>query len=477
MKHIEKLKACTSLSSLAQLLGYKHAALAYLLYKLPSGSRYRHFQIPKKSGGVREIVAPQAQISALQSRVAELLGNCLAEIDGDGVSPSHGFRKHRSTFTNAARHVGRRFVFNCDLKDFFPSIHFGRVKGFFLESQHFKLHPSVAHALANLVCFNGVLPQGAPTSPVVSNLIGRILDFHLVKLARKNGLMYTRYADDLTFSTNKKSFPHEVGQDKGSDCWRVGSRLEKIIKQCGFSVNEQKTRMQYKTSRQEVTGVVVNTKVSVPVEKRRWARSAVHKLITTGEYYRPPAKNFIGPHPEQPVAGSMRRLEGLLSYIYSSHRHCRKTFLSSQNMVHRISTRDSALHSDEVVYQKFLHYAHFQHGSSPLLMCEGKTDNVYIKTAMQRLAPAFPGLVDASNKVLVRFHSHSEVSGRILGLNGGTSDLKNALYCYFDRCRKDYKLKPSTPLVVVVDDDPAGKDVKGWAQGVAKKYGVVTPDF
>ncbi|NJN91776.1 MAG: RNA-directed DNA polymerase [Leptolyngbyaceae cyanobacterium SL_5_14] len=123
---------------------------------------------------------------------------------------SHGFKRKLSIRTNARKHRNRRYVFNIDLTDFFGSINFGRVRGFFIKDKRFRLNSKVATIFAQIACFKKSLPQGSPCSPVISNLIGNILDTHLVRLAARTGCTYTRYADDLTFSTNKRCFPRSI---------------------------------------------------------------------------------------------------------------------------------------------------------------------------------------------------------------------------------------------------------------------------
>lgn len=119
---------------------------------------------------------------------------------------SHAFTKDKSIITNAEIHKNKRFVLNIDLEDFFKSFHFGRVQGYFEKNKNFLFPKNIATVLAQLTCYNGSLPQGAPSSPIITNLICNILDMKLLKIAKKYKLDYSRYADDLTFSTNNKNF-------------------------------------------------------------------------------------------------------------------------------------------------------------------------------------------------------------------------------------------------------------------------------
>lgn len=262
MSKLQLLKATSSLHSVATLLGVKPAHLSYNLYKKSDAEKYAKFEIPKRYGGKRIICAPIADLKHIQGLLATLMMDCLNELNAKySRQAAHGFITNRSIMTNAHQHRRRSYVLNLDLQDFFGSIHFGRVRGFFIADKDFALQPAVATVLAQIACFENSLPQGSPASPVISNLIGNLLDTQLIKLATKNDCYYTRYADDLTFSTNSPSFPEEIALLK-DDSWIAGSALSKIIKQSGFAVNESKVRMQFEDSRQSVTGLVVNHKVN-----------------------------------------------------------------------------------------------------------------------------------------------------------------------------------------------------------------------
>src|SRR4051794_6314281 len=126
------------------LLGMKPAALAYILYKLPSAQKYKSFDIEKKSGGVRTIMAPEPRLKLVQRRMANLLLRCQSEIEisigvKDECTLAHGFKPRLSISTNAEKHRNRRWVYNVDVEDFFPAINFGRVFGFFQKNKNFSL--------------------------------------------------------------------------------------------------------------------------------------------------------------------------------------------------------------------------------------------------------------------------------------------------------------------------------------------------
>ena len=224
--------------------------------------------------------------------------------------------------TNAAVHKRRRYVLNLDLKDFFPSINFGRVRGIFIKDKRFALDPKVATLIAQIACHDHVLPQGSPCSPVISNIVGHLLDIRLVRFAKAQKCTYSRYADDITFSTNAKAFPADVAAPvSGSEHdWALGAALLKELKKADFEVNPAKTRMQYRGSRQVATGLLVNEKPNVRPEYYRTVRAMCWSLFNSGTYYRMVPAALAGGKPGDPdvqePASSLAPLQGMLGYIY-----------------------------------------------------------------------------------------------------------------------------------------------------------------
>ena len=184
-------------------------------------------------------------------------------------APVHGFVPSRSIVTNAQQHVRKRYVFNIDLADFFGSIHFGRVRGVFRKPPY-NLPANVATVLAQICCLSNKLPQGAPTSPVVSNMICARLDSQLRLLAKEKHCTYTRYADDITFSTRQTKFPRDIAYRDKEDLVSVGQRLLSIIEGNDFKINWKKVRLQHRNYSQEVTGLTVN---QFPNVDRRFIRN------------------------------------------------------------------------------------------------------------------------------------------------------------------------------------------------------------
>lgn len=192
-------------NQLADFLNIPRKQLSYLLYIKGINNLYSSFEIHKKSGGIRKINAPSEDLSDIQRKLAEsLYEHNMKQKRKNNIS--HAFEKNKSIITNAKIHRNKRYVLNIDLEDFFESFHFGRVRGFFNKNNNFLLPIEVATVIAQITCYQGKLPQGAPSSPVITNLICEILDHRISKVAKKFKLNYTRYADDLTFSTNDKYF-------------------------------------------------------------------------------------------------------------------------------------------------------------------------------------------------------------------------------------------------------------------------------
>lgn len=334
MSNLEKLKSAENRKDLAKLLGFKPSALTSIVYKTPLPKKYTTFDIPKKSGGVRTIKAPNPKLKKLQTHLAHLLYTCLAEIEeGRDVTPvAYGFRKEGTISANAKNHKRRRYVLNLDLEDFFPTFNFGRVRGFFLKDKAFELQKEVATTIAQIACDGVALPQGSPCSPVISELIGQILDLRLLRFAKKHGVRYSRYADDITFSTNQKGFPPALAQQDPSNLskWTLGDELVKKIEGAGFKINVGKTRMHCRGSRQMVTGLVVNEKANIRSEYYRKARAMCDSLFQAGQYFKtvtPPDDTDDKPKPD--LTDSLNPLEGILSHIYdvtnACARHCKPT--------------------------------------------------------------------------------------------------------------------------------------------------------
>lgn len=244
---------------------------------------YAQFTIQKKDGGTREISAPKSDLRQAQEWIK---ANILDHIP---IHPrAFGFVKGRNTVDNAKQHVNRAAVIKIDLKDFFPTITFHRVKGLF---QSFGYSGLISTLLALLttepprkqVKFDGKyyyvaigkrqLPQGACTSPSIANMICRRLDERLDRLAAEYGFCYTRYADDLTFSCD------EQGLKRIGACIR---EVKNLVRFEGFEVNEKKIRVLRASRRQRVTGIVINQKPNLSRKELRNFRALLHNVEKNG---------------------------------------------------------------------------------------------------------------------------------------------------------------------------------------------------
>ena len=271
-------------SDLARTLGMSVPELRWLCFhhESPLRTHYVYFEIPKRSGGLRLLASPKNHLRKAQRFIlnAIVAKQPLTE-------HAHGFAPGRSTVSNATPHLGRALIVNQDLKDFFPSITFPRIRGLF---ESFGYSPSVATLLA-LLCtesprtaldYEGkrywvatrerALPQGACTSPALANLVARKLDRRLAGASNKLGFEYTRYADDLTFSAASPS----------ANVSLLLARVRHLVKEEGFEIHPHKGRVQRRGRRQDVTGVVVNDKLGAPRDEVRRLRAILHNAEKTG---------------------------------------------------------------------------------------------------------------------------------------------------------------------------------------------------
>jgi RNA-directed DNA polymerase len=485
MSALAALKAAISLTDVAVLIGFKPAALSYILYKKGIANSYVKFEIPKRCGGARPISAPTVELKLMQRRLADVLQDCADEINkvngfADGIA--HGFKKQRSIITNARQHRRRRFVFNVDLHNFFGTINFGRVRGFFIKDKHFLLKENVATVLAQIICFENALPQGGPCSPTVSNLIAHILDMRLVRLAARSGCRYTRYADDLTFSTNAGRFPEGIGKpiDAGAHLYVAGSKLQRIIEKCGFQLNPSKTRMQYCRSRQDVTGLTVNSRLNTRREYRHVVRAMVHRLVNAGSFeivQRVP--DGAGGMVVQNVPGTTQQLRGMLGFIDCVDLYNGR--LLSETISEKCKN-SAKLCARQLVYRRFLLFTELYAASRPLLIGEGSTDYVYLLHAIRGLASSYPLLaaIDGSGKITLKtkiYKYSGSSTDRLLGIHGGSANLNKLIYLYENE-RKHFAAPGAIqPVILVIDNDSGADAIFSVIQQLTKQKGDRTKAF
>lgn len=463
---LSELQNCKTIYDLATLLGIPAKTLAFLLYKLPDQQKYSAKCLSKKNGKTRTINVPERRLKELQKRLSNVLYECLEEIEKKhGKRRSFGFEKGLSIFENARSHTKKRWVFNIDLEDFFPSINFGRVIGFFKKNLDFQLDPKIATLIAQIACHKNELPQGAPSSPVISNLLCGSLDYRLSKLAKKSRCDYSRYVDDITFSTNQKNFPEAIAAvDSSSQGWVVGNELLSRIRSSGFEVNATKTRMSFRRSRQIVTGLVVNQKPAAKKEMYKNSRAAIHRMMRGQVWH---VDQFCNPfrlncEDEDIKTDPFSVLEGRMSFIYQIDN---KTDLRKDNAKFFNPTAIARSYSDLL----FLKY--FTGKSRPIILTEGLSDILYIKAAILRLAPiANLSQFDKNGDLefLFDFYRFSAHSSRLLGLSGGSGNLSlfmERLHHFQKRLSTNVTRRP---LILLLDND---QGLEGVAKTVKSKFG------
>ncbi|MDN3233421.1 reverse transcriptase domain-containing protein [Priestia megaterium] len=284
--------------------------LHYILYKKGTSKLYRHFNIPKRGGGTRQILAPCDSLIILQQKL-----NYIMSLIYKPKFAVHGYVKGRSIVSNAKQHLNKNYVLNFDIEDFFPSINFGRVRG--VLKSFFKMGEDAATVIANICCYNNSLPQGAPTSPILSNMICFQLDKEMQLIAKQNSCVYTRYADDLTFSTTKKHFPKAIAY-RGDHCVHLGQRILTIIQDNGFKVNHSKTRLHSNYQHLGVTGITVNEKLNVKRDYIKRIRAILRclEINSLDEAQKIFEKKYIRRHTKEGnFPNIMNVVRGMINYI------------------------------------------------------------------------------------------------------------------------------------------------------------------
>lgn len=441
-------------NELADFLRVPRKKLTHVLFIQKTENCYNSFDIPKRSGGVRTIHAPTHDLKMIQRCLADALVACQQELQGEYAhrrNISHAFEKGKTIITNAKAHRNKRFVVTIDLENYFETFHIGRVIGYFEKNKFFTLPHEVAVTIAQIACYKGRLPQGAPCSPVISNLIFQTVDMRVLRLAKKYKLHYTRYADDLTFSTNNLDFLDQY--DSFLSC------LNAEIEGSGFSVNQRKTRLLLRESQQKVTGLIVNKKINVDSKYSRATRAMAHSLYTTGRYTI---------HGQE---ATIKQLEGRFAFIDQIDKYNNGLDKESQYNKH-----DSFhLSSRERQYQAFLFYKYFYANSYPLVITEGKTDILYVKAALKSLYQEYPNLIEkkADGTFIFKFSflKRSDRFRYFFGVSKDGADSVSNLYPYFSCKAKgqdgprnylEYFSKMCTheqmnPVILLYDFEPHNK--------------------
>lgn len=344
---------------------------------------YKNKEISKKNGGKRLLSIPPPVTKAVQKKLNGLLQEIYI-----APKPVHAFitSSKKNIVSNASYHVNKNIVIGIDISNFFDSINFGRVRGLFI-AKPFGINDKIATKLAQVMTINNMLPQGAPTSPIISNLICIKLDHNLINLAKKYSLIYTRYADDITFSTYQKYTDNEI--------LNILLDVKHIINANGFFINTSKLRVQRKNHSQIVTGLKVNSKVNVTRKYVKQIRSMLYSWWNDGieeasnkhfknfnsqpqKYKQSKTKsfqnilngkiNFLG---QVKSLDDSRYIKFLYTYILLSNEISKNKKLPffEELDISQINSRVS-----QVVFQQIYDYI--------LILTEGETDVVYLKSAL-----------------------------------------------------------------------------------------------
>ncbi|MGG2079572.1 retron Ec67 family RNA-directed DNA polymerase/endonuclease [Lelliottia nimipressuralis] len=460
---LDKLKSCNSKPDLARLLGIDPVFMTRVIYIRNTDNLYSQFTIKKKNGSDRHISAPDPELKEIQSRLSDLLQDCLNNIRENSKEDnnfSHGFERNRSIITNAEKHKSKKWVLNIDLSNFFDEFNFGRVRGYFLKNKNFSLNTELSTLIAKIACHQDKLPQGSPCSPVITNLILVSLDRRLSNLCNRAGCTYTRYADDITISTNKKEFPRNIIKSHNENSIDLNKKFLKEIISSGFQINLNKLRIFDRKCRQEVTGLTVNRFVNVDNKYAKKIRAMAHSLFTKGGYILTDKKT------REQRAGNINELGGMLSFIDYVDKH-------NNRLPHTIKT---SLNKRENVYSDFLYYSAFWANPKPTILTEGKTDITYLRVALDSLSANYPNLIGnkkMGNKTVrdygVKFFKNTTKSKYFLNLDGGASHLKDFIVGYEKKTNAFKAIADQKPVIIVLDNDSGSGGSNGIFQTLIGK--------
>ena len=487
---MNKLNQLKTKDDLAKLLGFKNARyINYLLYNIQIANLYNSFTIPKKNGGERIIHAPKKELKFLQKKLANVLWECYLEsIESKSKGKnfktpvlSHAFEKGKSIITNSQIHRNKKYILNIDLKNFFDSFNFGRVRGFFIKDRDFAVTPEIATVIAQIACYQDKLPQGAPSSPIITNLITRILDYRIVKIAKKYRFTYSRYADDMTFSTNRELNSNKLRASKELDNFLT--ELEEVIISSGFEINPNKTRLSNNMQRQEVTGLVVNKKINVKREYIKNTRAMAFQLYKdeafeidkkpgtinqlTGRfafifqidqynnyllYKKSLIQNNLDSQKYLLGRNSSKKSESKYywKYIFYNKDLRKELFYNKKHNTYNLPKEFYSISENEKEvymclfnfkekeYKKFLFYRYFFGNDRPMIVTEGKTDPLYIKAALKKLYKNYPELIEKDGDDFIfkiEFLNRSNTVEYLFNIPEGGEGLKY-WYNYFSNKEK-----------------------------------------
>lgn len=359
---------------LARFLHIDYYRLVYRVYKTSDDKKYKVFTIRKKDGSERIIRAPISPIKNTQKKLSRVFNKIYKPNDS-----VFGFVPEKNIYHNARVHSKKKNVLNIDLKDFFPSFNFGRVRGIFL-SYPFNFNSDIATLLAQICIHENELPQGSPSSPILTNIICLKMDKQIKKLAKQNKCNYTRYADDLTFSTSMRQFPKEIIENiDQNNKVRIGDELLKIIEDNGFVINNKKTCLKKYYQSQRVTGLVVN---QFPNVRRKYIRNIRAMLHAWEKYgYYAAEKTYFELYDRKQLSPDKTR---------GSFKNVIKGKLAFLNLIRERSKKKAKFKAYDNLRTKYQSLSPLKKiqinipvSSSMHIMTEGKSDWKHIKAALQ----------------------------------------------------------------------------------------------
>lgn len=457
-KLLQSFQKLQGLKDFSGFIGIPAKDLSYILYKLNGGpnGQYINFEIKKRNGNKRVISAPFTGLKVIQRRLAKKLTGIY-----DVKLAAYGFVKKREIFDNALMHSCKRFVLNIDLESFFPSIHFGRVMGLFV-SNPYNFERSIAIIIAKIACYNDKLPQGSPCSPIISNMICSHMDRELSDLAKHYSCYYTRYADDITFSTNKMPINAQIAEH--NERWVPGSGLRDIIEKHGFKINPNKTSLRTQSDRQLVTGIVVNNYPNIRRKSLKQIRSMLHDWKINGlEAAWEKHKNKYDTRNNTNKLNNNSNLfiqivRGKLEYICHIRKRRRKILYNRYyNKYHSVYLDRKKIQESSDLFNIYLQRFKsltINEYNYPVILGEGPTDFIHLKSAF-----LFLKKINKFSKLELDFYSHGRKE------NGGHSILKQ-----FCNNANEHYVNYKSPVVCIFDCDI--KDInKEHKNGNVKKWG------
>ncbi|MBM6414755.1 reverse transcriptase domain-containing protein [Lacticaseibacillus paracasei] len=314
----------SNVSELASFLGVTRQKLFYYCAEHLNKKHYELFDIPKKNGGTRTIEEPTKGLKLIQKKIAFAVS-----INYHPAACVSAFTEGRSIRYGAERHKGARKVVCFDLENFFPSCPQYKVFGVFYK--FFKLPKEVSDCLARLCCYKKHLAQGGPSSPILSNVMLNSMDKKFLSLAKKTKTVYTRYADDMSFSS-KGDMPSLIWQNNN-----ISSYITSIVQESGFHIKQEKTRILGRSCRMQVTGVVINKFPNVPRTYYRRVRAMLHNFKTTKDYEET-KKNFLKYYGKSDDCNPAKVIQGMISYIFQVRNDGGTHSTLARNMMQEFNT-------------------------------------------------------------------------------------------------------------------------------------------